>query len=88
MTKKDYELIAKGIFRHRFNYEGRTDAVVKEVVCDLAQVLSQENTRFNVERFTRACMDSQKCEHCHEEVRMDYRGSYCEKCGELMIARI
>lgn len=60
MTKKDYVLIAEGIQRHRKSYGGRTDAVVKEVVYDLAQALEQENDKFDAERFTKACMEDVK----------------------------
>lgn len=55
MTKKDYELIA-GIFAwHRKSYGGRTDAVVKEVIEDMAMALQEENHRFDKERFIKAC---------------------------------
>lgn len=61
MTKKDYELIAEGVQLHRKAYGGRTDAVVKEVVYHLAQVLEQENDRFDSVKFTRACMQDGLC---------------------------
>lgn len=60
MKKKDYEVIADGIQYHRKSYGGRTDSVVKEVVYALCTVLQQENSRFDAERFTKACMETEE----------------------------
>lgn len=55
MTKKDYILVAEVFQAHRKRYGGRTDAVVVEVIDDMADALGAENSRFDSARFIAAC---------------------------------
>lgn len=54
MSKKDYVLMAEVVatFNKRYPY---WNALVKELVSDLADALKEDNSRFDKERFMEAC---------------------------------
>ena len=55
MTRRGYELIAEVFRIHRKMYGNRTDSVVKELIDDLAQALSEDNKAFDRELFLKNC---------------------------------
>lgn len=54
MTKKDYEMIAEVIarFNKRYPY---WNAMIKELISDIADGMQEDNDRFDKNRFMTAC---------------------------------
>lgn len=54
MTKKHYEMLAETIarFNKRYPY---WNALIKELVNDLADAMQEDNDKFDKERFLAAC---------------------------------
>lgn len=66
MTKKDYELIAEVFANLKKRYGNRTDAVIDEVIMDMAGALQADNTKFSSYRFIKACgINTPKCPKCY-----------------------
>ena len=57
MTKKDYILIAKVIkeVATGWNYDSKYAYVVSTIAVQLAERLEKDNTRFNRDKFLKAC---------------------------------
>lgn len=55
MTRQDFVLLAEVFRTHKKRYGFRTDAVVDELVSDMAAALATTNPRFDADHFVAAC---------------------------------
>lgn len=85
MTKKDYELIARVFFNHKKRYGFSYDALLDELIVNLAEALKSDNTRFDTKRFIDACNGT--CQECGEKATSENCGNRCKKCEEIVYSR-
>lgn len=67
MTKRDYVLIARCIAQVRSEYDA--DTAMDALTTLLSTQLREDNRRFNIERFTRACAQEVSLEQDAEWLR-------------------